>query len=422
MIQQWIQGQSQASESPRGADFALSVQAIRGAGVFFAEYRKTPFAKRQAALVRFRELFAEQQPQLRENLITHLGFPSISADKEIAAAESILAELEAVAHEASKQAVLGLPVGPCLLHVGWSSPLIRFVSHALPALVLGNTIVLVSDPVAQPLYTRLSELATTAGFPASAVSSLATSDTESLETLYSHPIFRAVRFSGHAYEGEFLRAQPRQWRQRLKADFGGRNPVVFMHDAGLEMIPELVARAVDYHYLPESRFNRWFVQEKNFSGVSEAIAKALSDLGTDIVGRPPGPDFEARFAAQAPRLAKEKNWRMFPFAVNASLDFNNCSPWQQSEVLGPVLTVTRFKNSAEAVKFCNTTFYANAAAVISSSAERAQEVAKQLQMPNLFLNRIGDVFPHAATHASLESGVGTEVTDWNFFQTWQQLA
>ena len=101
--------------------------------------------------------------------------------------------------------------------------------------------------------------------------------------------------------------------------------------------------------------------------------------------------------------------------VNLNTDFNNCSPWQQQEILGPILTITRFKNTAEAIKFANTTNYASGAAVFTGSIEKSMDLAQQLSMPHRFSQKVPDMGAVPLVTGLSDTGFGQNMADKDFF-------
>ncbi len=302
-------------------------------------------------------------------------------------------------------------IGPTLIYGSRSSPLLRLLP-VLYALKNRCPVVFLCNPSLHDAYQGFFELLVQKGIPDKALSLVSTVDKEALETLIAHPSLKAIYFNGHLYEGEFLKSMPLPvFQKRIRIHLGGRNPIIFTHDAELEKLRDLLTIALDTTYLAEHSFNRWFVQEKNFA----AFVKVTEDLLPQIPVLSLAPDlqYEQALNVQNQTLLKEKNWKISGRPFNP--DFNNCSSWQQTEVLGSLLTITRFKNVAEAVKFANTTQYASAGVVFSSTAEKAKEIASQLIMPHRFSQEIPDMGLLARTSGLSESGFGLEQSNKDFF-------
>ena len=81
----------------------------------------------------------------------------------------------------------------------------------------------------------------------------------------------------------------------------------------------------------------------------------------------------------------------------------------QEEIFGPVLSVTTFKDEAEAIRLANDSRYGLAAGLYSKDIDRAMRVAGQLEAGQVFVNRYG-CYDFAAPFGGFkESGWGKEM-------------
>lgn len=395
---QWTDGQKKMIDAPLGADFLQTIQAIQSVSQGFQDYKKTPAAKIHAAIERYLTWIQEQQDS------------------------SLFTAREKAVFASKTQKILTsnrftLPVGPSLIYGSRSSPLLRMIS-VLHALSQQCTVFFLCNSFLADTYLLLFEKLAECGFPSSALCLLTTKDPESLETLVSHPSLKAIHFMGHAYEGEFLKKNPLPlFQKRIKIHFGSKNPVIFTHDADLSRLQTMLHESLQTHFYSEHQFNRWFVQEKNYSTFVESIEKLLPLAAESLTNTfSADVDYLENLQRQNTSLMKEKNWKtsaVTNFLFNP--DFNNCSPWHQQETLGSLLTITRYKNSSEAIKFANTTQYACASAVFASTAEKAKDISSQLIMPHHYMNVIPDLENSDALLGLPGCGFGNEVSDEQFF-------
>lgn len=396
-----------------GSVFERTIGVIQNVSREFPDFKKTPLEKRKNLLEAFTFSLVHKKNEVLERLTSAQQAPTDVINLEYVESLDYLHFLKTKLSDTYEQR---LPLGPCVIFGSWSSPLLRFCESVMTALVFGNTVLLHCDDGAAEIYKYLEGLLKGGEhpFPENSLALVTGNEDSAVELLYTHPALRAVYFAGHSYEGEFLNRFPRDPRKRYKANFGGHNPVIFLYHADLEALDELFLRSIQFHYLGEMRFNRWFVQEKIYPEFTERIRTLAEHLDPKLIGHSPHEAYTQKLQQQDKDLSREKNW--WPLQnIKVSFDFNNCSPWQQQEVLGPVLTLTRFKNAAEAVKFVNTTFYANAAAVFGKDFAKSREVGDQLQMPLVTYNRIPERVWEKPLHSMYESGFGNDVTAIDFF-------
>jgi acyl-CoA reductase-like NAD-dependent aldehyde dehydrogenase len=370
-------------------DFVQLIQAIQSAVLGYTDLQKFSTTKLETAVAGAMSELRDSSADSREN--THFAFKSKTL------IEAPLSQRPSV--------------GASLIYGTQSSPLLRLIP-VFHALKNRCSVVFLCSPDQHEKYEKLLSCLILKGVPEKSIILLSTQAPESLETLVTHPSLKAIYFEGRHYEGAFLKNLSLPvFQKRIRVHLGGRNPVIFTHDAPLEIIPDLFDLALNSSYLAEHSFNRWFVQDKNYS----EFVKQLEPLVQKISQKPNqhSATFERVLQTQNSSLFKEKNWQLG--AVNINADFNNCSPWQQQEVLGEVLTITRFKNTAEAVKFANTTSYASGAAVFTGSIEKSMEISQQLTMPHRFSQVVPDMGGLPLTLGLSETGFGQNIADKDFF-------
>ncbi len=410
MYSQWIHGAELSLETPLGADFSTTISAIQSVSHGFHDLKTVPLVKRQVwlqtALSRIQNDFFP----------SHLSF----FEKRGAFRELLLAEQKCFLKKVENlltQNGTALPFGPCLIYGSRSSPLAR-LWPVLQALQSGCSVVFLVNADLQEMYLALVKILIDSGYPPTSLALLTTNDAESLETLVQHPSLKGIYFRGHNYEGAFLTKTPLPlFQKRLKIHWGGKNPVIFTYDAALDTMESWLQRSFDIHHLAEHRFHRWFVQEKNYASFIEKVQSLLPTI-TERIAQQAHTDttYSQALQTQNTSLFKEKNWKTLENGnVSINFDFNNCSPWHQQETLGLNLTITRYKNSAEAFKFSNTTNYASTGCVFAGQVEKAQELGKQLTMPHIFANQIPDLIELIDIRGLVGCGLGFEITDKDFF-------
>lgn len=373
----------------KNPDFSQLIQAIQTTVLGFTELQKFSTSKLETALASSVNEVQGTSKDPREN--THFAFKT-----------------KALLQDTRLQRP---PLGTSLIFGSSSSYLLRLIP-ALHALINRCSLVFLCNPDQHDNYEKILSRLVQNGIPEKSIVLVSTQDPELLETLIAHPSLKAIHFEGRHYEGAFLKNLTLPvFQKRIRIQLGGRNPVIFTHDAPLELLPELLSVALDNSYLAEHSFNRWFVQDKNYAAFISQLELALPNM--TVPSLQTTSTYEHALQAQNSSLFKEKNWQLG--SVNINTDFNNCSPWQQQEVLGPTLTVTRFKNTAEAIKFANTTNYASGAAVFTGSLEKSMDLAQQLTMTHRFSQMVPDMGALPVVEGLSGSGFGQSYAAKDFF-------
>ena len=87
-------------------------------------------------------------------------------------------------------------------------------------------------------------------------------------------------------------------------------------------------------------------------------------------------------------------------------DVDNSSPLAQQETFGPVVSVMRFSDDAQAVDLANDTRYGLNAFVHTTNLQRAHTVSRQLQAGSVWVNTRSDIQPQSPYGGYKHSGIG----------------
>lgn len=313
-----------------------------------------------------------------------------------------------------------IPEGLVAIFGSWSSPVFRFLNHVVPALIDEGSVLLYCEPEVSRIYARLCELTQGLSFAENRIALLPIDDPNVLEILLDHPSIHGIQGQMHLYQAPFYRSRPLSPEKLYDLHFGAHNPLLFMNDGDLNRIPQLLAESLQFHRRSEIRFNRWFVQEKIFPEVLKAMEAYIASIDIHSFGSIKVKSYQKALANQEPELKSTRHWLLPATSpVNVCTDFSNCSPLHQTELLGPLVTVTRFKNGPEATKFAGTTNYANATSIISESYEKSTDLAALQSTPYVFWNRLPHVFDKkldsGVRHCSLKtaSRISSQIREWD---------
>ena len=92
-------------------------------------------------------------------------------------------------------------------------------------------------------------------------------------------------------------------------------------------------------------------------------------------------------------------------------DIKEGSRLVDEEQFGPVLPLIKYSEQDEAIRRANATTYGLGASVWSSDAERAYQVASQIEAGTVWINKHLDMAPHIPFGGSKQSGIGTEFAE-----------
>src|SRR5437660_3521431 len=232
------------------AEARAAVEAAAGA---FRDWRATPAPARGRIVAKAARLMEEAKEELAQ-ILTHEEGKTISESRgelqrsinvaEFCAGESrrmngetILSELPANFAYTIKQ-----PLGVVAVVTPWNFPVAIPVWKIAPALVAGNTVVFKPATNTPATAVRIVEIFAEAGVPAGVLNLVLGSGSEAGDEIVSHRAVRAISFTGSNGVGIKLYEQAARRGVRVQCEMGGKNPVVILEDADMNLAVESTAQ------------------------------------------------------------------------------------------------------------------------------------------------------------------------------------
>ncbi|HVZ68276.1 MAG TPA: NAD-dependent succinate-semialdehyde dehydrogenase [Rhizomicrobium sp.] len=319
------------------------------------------------------------------------------------------------------------PIGVVSAITPWNFPNAMITRKCAPALAAGCTF-LIKPAAETPLSaTALAELAHRAGIP-KGVFNVITSNQASkvgLE-LTQNPLVRKFSFTGSTEIGKKLMAQCASTVKKVSLELGGNAPFIVFDDADLDAAVE-GAMTSKYRNMGQTCVcaNRLLVHDN----IYDAFAKKLEDRvramkvgnGTED-GVTQGPLINMEAVEKVEKLIADGVAKGAKIAVGGKRHalggtffeptvIENVTPqmkFAREEIFGPVATLFRFKDEAEAIRMANDTEYGLAAYFYARDVGRIWRVAEALEYGIIGINE-GIISTEVAPFGGMkESGIGRE--------------
>jgi betaine-aldehyde dehydrogenase/5-carboxymethyl-2-hydroxymuconic-semialdehyde dehydrogenase len=296
-----------------------------------------------------------------------------------------------------------LPAGPAAVITPWNAPFMLSTWKTAPALAAGCTVVLKPAEWSPLSCSLLADLTVEAGFPPGVFNLVQGIGEEAGAALVSHPLVRRVSFTGSPETGRLIGTAAAANLVPFTAELGGKNPFVVFADADLDAAAAKAAGQYDDAGQVCLAGTRLLVQE----GVYDAFLDRFhTRVDEHVLGDPRDerttvsplihPDHLARvegFVERA-RVAGDTIVRGGHRAGLGGLWYEptlvephaNDAEIVQREVFGPVLTIQRFADEAEAVELANSTEYGLSGIVYTGSAGRAERVGRAIRGGTVWVN------------------------------------
>lgn len=323
------------------------------------------------------------------------------------------------------------PVGVCSLITPWNYPLLQTAWKVAPALAAGNTFVLKPSELTPHTAILLMGLLKEAGLPDGAANLVLGAGATAGAPLSTDERVDLVSFTGGLITGRRIMAAAAPTVKKIALELGGKNPNIVFADAEFDTAVDYALMAVFLHSGQVcSAGARLLVQDELHDRfVDELVRRAR----TIRLGGPFDEDARTGPLISAAHRDKVEAYVAAGIEEGAVLRCGGARPDDpaladgyyypptvldecasdmsvvRDESFGPVLTVERFRDEAEAIALANDTVYGLAGAVWTQDGERAHRVAARLRAGTVWINDFHPYVPQAEWGGMKQSGVGREL-------------
>ena len=319
------------------------------------------------------------------------------------------------------------PVGVVGMITPWNFPLL-IVSQKLPfALAVGCTAVVKPSDMTPGTTTRLVQILHEEGLPAGVVN-LVHGGGDVGGWLAAHPGTQMTTFTGSTRVGRMVAEAAARDLKKVSLELGGKNPQVIFPDADLDAALEKVVFGA-YFNQGEccNAGSRLLVHDDIADEFTSRVLKRSTDV---VVGDPLDPatkvgalisdrhaevvsDYvdlgqkEGALVALGGRRLPADRGRYYSPTVLTGVPKN--ARVAREEIFGPVLSVVRFSDLAEAVAITNATGYGLSAGVWTRDIDTALGYARATKAGTVWVNCWMDGFPEVSFGGYGASGIGREL-------------
>ena len=318
------------------------------------------------------------------------------------------------------------PVGVAAAIVPWNVPLFVTVLKLAPAIIAGCTVVLKPAPETPLDAYVLHDILTEAGLPPG-VLNVVPAGREVGEHLVTHPGIDKVGFTGSTAAGKRIGALCGELLRPCTLELGGKSAAIVLDDADLDtVVPGLMDAGILNNGQACVAQTRILASRSRYDEVLDAVTEAVA---AQVIGDPMDPATQI-----GPLVAERQRDRVLGFIEagkneGAQITTGGGRPdiatgWfveptvfggvsndmtvAREEIFGPVLSVLAYDDEADAVAIANDSPYGLSGSVWSADADRAADIARQMQTGTVTVNHFAMAFG-APFGGYKQSGQGREL-------------
>ena len=415
--------------------------AFKAASDAFVDWRDSTPSQRQRALLKIADAIEERADEVIAIECENTGKPiSLTTSEEVppmvdqirffaGAARNLEGKSAGEYMPGMTSMIRREPVGVIGQVTPWNYPMMMAVWKWAPAIAAGNTVVLKPSDTTPASTVWMANLM--AEFLPAGVFNVVCGERETGASLVNHARPDMVSITGSVGAGIQVAESAAKQVKRVHLELGGKAPVVVFADADFAAAAEAIAIAGYFNAGQDcTAATRVIVQDSVYD---EFVALLTEQAKAVAIGAPAdedvflGPvnnsnqlarvsDLLSRVPSHAQVMAGgsalDRPGFFFPATVVAGLRQDD--ELIQKEIFGPVITVQKFSDEAQAVSMANGVEYGLASSVWTSNHGTAMRMAKAFDFGCVWINTHIPLVAEMPHGGFKRSGYGKDLSGYGF--------
>lgn len=413
------------------------LQIIENSNLAFNEWKEVTLTERKVYNKKLKEILEKRKKEIAKIITEEMGKPIKQSVAEIEKcclaleyyadkAETYLSP-QMVETESKKSYIRFDPLGVILSIMPWNFPFWQVFRFSAPSIVAGNSAILKHASNVSICSLLIEEVYKEANFPPHLFRSILYSGEKTLNLL-KNPHIKAATLTGSEYAGSSVAREAGCNIKKVVLELGGSDPFIVLDDCNIEDAAKwgVKARCINNGQSCIAA-KRFIVVESVYEKFKEAFVEELKKLK---VGDPLDEETDIGPLARKDLLEEVLNYVEKTIKDGAKLIIGgkrierkgyffpptlleNVKPKMvafEEEIFAPVAPLIKVKDENEAIRMANLSRYGLGASVWTIDLMRAERIAKELEVGNVFINGMVKSDPRLPFGGVKHSGFGRELS------------
>ncbi len=424
---------------------AVALDAAKRSKAAQKGWRQIPLIKRIRLLEKAVDLLVEQKDLLAREITIQMGRPISQSPGELDGmayrarhmlniAQETLSDQRETAPDGHDYFMRRQPLGVVFAITPWNFPFMTAVNIVIPALAAGNSVLMKPSPQTPTVGEHFERALKMAGLPDDVFQCLHL-DPSTTQQMIEHGEIDHVGFTGSTANGRAIEKAAAGRFLSVGLELGGKDAAYVRSDADLDYaIPSLVDGAffnagqsccgIERIYVANplyDRFVRAYVEKvkeyhlghPQYTGTTlgpvvsvEAADKIRGQITSACQEGATALISDTQFPAAKPDT---------PYvAPQVLVDVDHDMAFMRTETFGPCVGIMPVPNDAEAVRLINDSPYGLTASIWTGDECAAMDIASELDVGTVYMNRCDALEPSLAWSGTKQSGRGTSLSRYGF--------
>jgi len=418
-------------------------QRIQTSWTSFLNYRRTDIKYRSERLNRLAEMLEKNLDKLSKTITMETGKPIMQSRKEVRKTikvvryyvqhmEEFTRPTELKLENAKRSYVCYEPLGPIYHMSSYNYPLFQDVRRAVPALLMGNTVLNRSSNLTPSVGMLVEQLYRDAGFNNGEYLNLITPHEQS-EMIIRHPSVRGVSYIGSVSAGQCIGSLAGKYTKKFVSEQGSNDAFIVMNDADLDWA---VDRATESRLKDSGQSSiaakSFFIDDSVFDTFRNKLIGRLqsvqmgdpmdqktmlgplsntSDLqkSVDQIKRAKDQGAKLLYGGEQPR---GDGFKSGLFLTPTVFEVSEGSVLLNEETFAPIFALVRFRDDKDIIRLTNSRVYGFNASIFTKDETKAERLVPELEVGDVFINFYAHYNAGLPMKATKSSGIGCEGGVW----------